>query len=872
MNEDITEKRVKDLEDNIRQDLKLLKDYEDKLRYETDPRHKGKSRREIELLHELIKRNQLECDELRRQKTQEELQTENDLTQQNEKERQALSSYLNRECTEITHIQAPGSTDLLVRDIVGSNELFIHLPWTIYQGTSKSEELVEYLIQVLPYSKRILLLGEPGQGKTIILKRVFTILANRFLQGSSDVMPIYIPLRDVTGPVEGRSENLLSLWKYLCEKPNRFPLSHKHFISLLRKDSIIFLFDGFDEITVELDQRSINERISSGMFSQPSVLSCRRNFYELYLSTSAIQQNYLEKIELLPLKFTDHASQYISAFCNRKGLEPEKIIKTIWRSQELLDLARRPLLLVMMLEVFIDPQEILEIDWNMAKLYDVYTEKWLKNEAAKPDSALRWHEKAALMEGIAWSMYTAGAPSSYSYGDKLYQTIIKFTRTDLINYLQPLVNDYKHIPFAQIVDDMCLRTFLIGSYGDYYYFIHKSFQEYYVAKHILRSMQHSAENAAQALQVSTPAEIAAFLEHMLSSKHIPKQEKDAISNNLIAAYQQNSGADLPLLIIREHASYYLACLGTPRAIRFLERAIDVEQNKWVQRGMMVGLGIFCGREDIMEKYIDILRKDPDAASINIGYNLAYYGDRPLEEGYCDLRGSKCDGFVRSIFRHLKSEKHKAIWALDLHTLRTLLEDEGRGMSILQANDEYIPFLSEFLSKDYKEYGGVFNREKNLLRQMDAKLNDVLSSQKDMQKDLNDLRKTLLARFDANEQKIISALVQRLDQNQLATVLSIQDKIETYSVPENELQETLSAIQQALLEIRQTGLNDLQLVTEAKSLSEVVDDPKLDVTHKLKVSVPIIPLILSYETEVVLKSGLNLKAAWQRLKARVRGEQ
>jgi hypothetical protein len=61
------------------------------------------------------------------------------------------------------------------------------------------------------------------------------------------------------------------------------------------------------------------------------------------------------------------------------------------------------------------------------------------------------------------------------------------------------------------------------------------------------------------------------------------------------------------------------------------------------------------------------------------------------------------------------------------------------------------------------------------------------------------------------------------------------------------------------------------MTEAKNLSDVVDDPKLDVTHKLKVSIPIIPLILSYETEVELKSGLNLKAAWQRLKVRVRGE-
>ena len=160
---------------------------------------------------------------------------------------------------------------------------------------------------------------------------------------------------------------------------------------------------------------------------------------------------------------------------------------------------------------------------------------------------------------------------------------------------------------------------------------------------------------------------------------------------------------------------------------------------------------------------------------------------------------------------------------------------------------------------------------NLLRQMDAKLDDVLSGQKVMQKDLNDLRKTLLARFDASEQVIISTIVQRLDQNQLATVQSILDEIETHRVPENELQETLSTLQQALLEIRQTGLNDLQLMTEAKSLSDVVEDPKLDVNHKLKVSIPIIPLILSYETEVELKSGLNLKAAWQRLKARVRGE-
>jgi hypothetical protein len=157
---------------------------------------------------------------------------------------------------------------------------------------------------------------------------------------------------------------------------------------------------------------------------------------------------------------------------------------------------------------------------------------------------------------------------------------------------------------------------------------------------------------------------------------------------------------------------------------------------------------------------------------------------------------------------------------------------------------------------------------DMLRQMNAKLDGLIGGQKAMQDDLKDFRKTLLTRFDDSEQAIISTVVQRLDQNQSATVQSILDEIETNRLPENELQETLSAVLQALSEIKENeaGYYDSRLVSEATNLLDVVDDPKLDVNHKLKVSIPIIPFILSYETEVGLKSELNLKNAWQRLKA------
>ncbi|KAF5437924.1 Tetratricopeptide repeat-containing protein, partial [Candidatus Methanophagaceae archaeon] len=82
MNEDFNGERLNGLEDNIRQDLKLLKEYEDKERYEADPRSLAKCHREIKRQRESLTRNQKEYDKLRRQMTPEELQNVTDLLQQ----------------------------------------------------------------------------------------------------------------------------------------------------------------------------------------------------------------------------------------------------------------------------------------------------------------------------------------------------------------------------------------------------------------------------------------------------------------------------------------------------------------------------------------------------------------------------------------------------------------------------------------------------------------------------------------------------------------------------------------------------------------------------------------------------------------------
>jgi hypothetical protein len=142
---------------------------------------------------------------------------------------------------------------------------------------------------------------------------------------------------------------------------------------------------------------------------------------------------------------------------------------------------------------------------------------------------------------------------------------------------------------------------------------------------------------------------------------------------------------------------------------------------------------------------------------------------------------------------------------------------------------------------------------------------------------DELRYTAEPRLVAKYQREIKRQRESLARNQQeydAIMKNAQNVIESHRVPEKELQDTLNAIQQTLSEMRlsKAGQYSPQLVSEVEKVSGIIADPKLDSNHKLKYSIPIIPLILSYEGEVELKSGLNLKKAWQSLKVRLRGNE
>lgn len=130
---------------------------------------------------------------------------------------------------------------------------------------------------------------------------------------------------------------------------------------------------------------------------------------------------------------------------------------------------------------------------------------------------------------------------------------------------------------------------------------------------------------------------------------------------------------------------------------------------------------------------------------------------------------------------------------------------------------------------------------------------------------------VLGRFDLAEQRILAPVLARLDAQETALVAAVLDALDGRAFPAEELGQHLAAIQLALAEInyRTAQIRNDQLAAAVRHAAAVVGDPNLDVKHKLKVTIPILPAFLAYEGEFELSSGMNLSELWRQVWGRLR---
>ncbi len=155
-----------------------------------------------------------------------------------------------------------------------------------------------------------------------------------------------------------------------------------------------------------------------------------------------------------------------------------------------------------------------------------------------------------------------------------------------------------------------------------------------------------------------------------------------------------------------------------------------------------------------------------------------------------------------------------------------------------------------------------------LQQVHTKLDRLSAGQKAIYENINHLRQGLLTRYKASEQNIIAAITEQLNRDQITTLSTILDALEAEQVSEGEMQNILQSIHLSLTTLQQQGI---ALPAEQETLAELINTPGLDTKHRLKICLPIIPFLLDYEGELELGTGIELKAVWQKLWVRFRGE-
>lgn len=153
----------------------------------------------------------------------------------------------------------------------------------------------------------------------------------------------------------------------------------------------------------------------------------------------------------------------------------------------------------------------------------------------------------------------------------------------------------------------------------------------------------------------------------------------------------------------------------------------------------------------------------------------------------------------------------------------------------------------------------------------ATLSGILPVLKKMQRSVGDIetgvrdlkvgQERILARFDLSEQRIVGPILARLDAQHAAEVAALLDVLDAAAWTHDELASWLAPVSAALLEARSRAA----LPIEVNQTAELIEAPGLDVKHKLKLSIPLIPFLLDYESELEFDVRANLESAWQALR-------
>jgi WD40 repeat protein len=330
------------------------------------------------------------------------------------------------------------------------------------------------------------ILGEFGTGKTWFCYHYAYQQLQRYLANPAhERLPILVPLRDYAH--SGIRELITDLLanRHQVKWTGGYGLIEE----LNRQGRLLFIFDGFDEMaraTKERDSRAATVanfwKLADVIAPHSKIILTSRTEYFRYAEEARQVMRGEEGDEGI-IDLSDHVrfevihllefdgEQIRRALHKRLGEDAtatQEYCRRIWDNETLTDLARRPALLQMIVDILPDirPEEPM----NPARLYRIWTGRWLDRPAAQ-ERMFKW-EKLVFMSELAWRMV----------GDPAHPRL-RIHYQDIPQFVQNHFGEKISSPADLVIMETDLRShsLLTRDTEGYYEFPHKNQAEYFTA-------------------------------------------------------------------------------------------------------------------------------------------------------------------------------------------------------------------------------------------------------------------------------------------------------------------------------------------------------------------------------------------------------
>lgn len=521
-------------------------------------------------------------------------------------------------------------------------------------------KLNKFIIQWMESSDDYLaLLANVGVGKTSACFYLITMICRGEIKGI--YLPVLIPLQ--SWEEISNQKNVLETIAVFAN--NQFTTSEIE--ELIKANQLMIIMDGFDEISAESTLKSIITNFKNlAPFLRlkcKTVLTCRTHYFAENNQIDDVLQGRVPGTDFAGLLLGDEYNFNVvelQEFSEGEILEVIQLSMTnedadkIWNDikdiYDLRDLARRAIILKLILNTLPELKKHNNSKITEARLYRIYTYKLLKRELTDRRYVMDIEDLEKFIEYIASLMWKY---------QRLSINTQEFRKEIGDFYCKKL-----YVPFAidQYIYAAQISSFFVRDKNDNFVFCHKSFFEYYIAKYCIRTMMYEEKDYPGWGEKWFDREIASFIADI-----IMYQENKLMIINLLTAANQATDS-----IVLWNVLHILSLLDENIIKNYLTDEIkdnliskaQSEYNCVIIRQYCRIIAKFINRslaEQLIDKIIEIIEKDSEQNREN---NETYFN-------YYNGKEAACNAFIK----HLQVPEPKYDAKLHIYLLGNIAREE-----------------------------------------------------------------------------------------------------------------------------------------------------------------------------------------------------